>query len=101
MAACQLFLSCDDQQRVDRRLFFIGVLPLLGDGAVRAFIGVFASTAVAFFAREVWPFVRPCTNILLFTANLQILAVFFAAALLLTDSLDGFGLSNFEVSSAC
>lgn len=68
---------------------------------MRAFIGVFASTAAAFFAREVWPFVRPCTNILLLTANLQILAVFFAAALLLTDSLDGFGLSNFEVSSAC
>ena len=80
-----------------RRLFFVAVLPLLGEGSARALIGVFASVWAALIARESWPFIRSTTCVLLVVGNLQILFVFFAATLLITESLDGFGLSDFEL----
>ena len=77
-----------------RRLFFVGVLPLLGEGAVRAFIGIFLSIWTVLIARESWPFNRSTTCVLLVVATLQILFVYFCASLILTGSLEGFGLSN-------
>ena len=108
-----------------RRLFFMGVLPvgyeytllfpvidlsfnptlalpaqqLLGEGSTRAFIGIFVSIWTAHLARESWPFIRSTISVLLVVAMLQILFVYFCAALLLTDSFEGFGWSDFELGS--
>ena len=77
-----------------KRLFLVAILPLLGEGAVRAFIGILVSTGAVLWARESWPFVKSTNSKLALAANLQILTVFFASAVLITDSLEGFGLNN-------
>ena len=66
-----------------KRLFLVAILPLLGEGAVRAFIGILVSTGTVLWARESWPFVKPTNSKLALAANLQILLVFFASALLI------------------
>ena len=82
-----------------RRLFLVGVLPLLGEKTVRAFIGIFVCIWTAHIARELWPFNRSTTCVLLVVGTIQILIVFFSAALILTGSLKGFGLSDFELGA--
>ena len=77
-----------------RRLFLIGVLPLLGEGTARASIGCFAAIVMAVVARENAPFIRSTTNTLLVVAQYQIVAVFYAAFVLLAGSLADFGLSD-------
>ncbi len=41
-----------------RRILFIGILPLLGTGALRASLGCLLSIVAAFCAREASPFLR-------------------------------------------
>ena len=41
-----------------KRLFLVAILPLLGEGVMRAFLGILVSTGAAFWARESWPFVK-------------------------------------------
>ena len=66
---------------------------------MRAFIGLFVSVWTAHLARESWPFIRSAICVLLVVAKLQIFFVYFCAALLLTDSFEGFGWSDFELGS--
>ena len=47
---------------MQRRILFIGVLPLLGDGALRCCIGLLLSLLVAIFLRETSPFLRGSTK---------------------------------------
>ena len=77
-----------------KRLFLVAILPLLGEGVMRAFIGILVSTGAAFWARESWPFVKSTNSRLALAANVQILGVFFASAVLITDSLGSFGLDD-------
>jgi hypothetical protein len=77
-----------------KRLFLVAILPLLGEGVMRAFIGILVSTGAAFWARESWPFVKSTNSKLALAANVQILGVFFASAVLITDSLGSFGLDD-------
>ena len=79
------------------RIFFIGVLPLLGEGLTRAFIGIFGSAVSLIIARETMPFARYTTSLLLCAANIQLMILFFASAILLSDTLRDFGLSNEEL----
>ena len=55
-----------------RRILFIGVLPLLGDGALRASLGCFLAIIAAIFVRESSPFIRNTTNVLLIIAQYQV-----------------------------
>jgi len=75
-------------------VLFIGVLPLLGSGSLRASIGCFLSVLCAAFVREASPFLRDTTNLLMVVAQYQILATFMAALILITGSLETFGLSD-------
>ena len=80
-----------------RRLFLIGVVPLLGEGSARASIGCFASLIMAIIAREQAPFVRRTTSTLLVVAQYQILAAYYAAFVILSGSLADFGLTDFAL----
>ena len=77
-----------------KRLFFVAVLPFFGEPVLRAFIGILASVCAVHWARESWPFIESTNSQLAFTANLQIQGVYFASLLLLTDSMNGVGLSD-------
>ena len=77
-----------------KRLFFVAALPFFGEPVFRAFIGILASACAVHWARESWPFIESTNSQLAFTANLQIQGVYFASLLLLTDSMNGFGLSD-------
>ena len=70
---------------------------MLGQGLKRALIGLLVAFWSSHLARELWPFIRPRTSILYFIANLQISGVFFAAVLLLSESVNGFGLKDSEL----
>ena len=58
LPSCWAF-ECAEMQR---RILFIGVLPLLGDGAFRACVGLFISIVAAVFIRETSPFIRDTTK---------------------------------------
>ena len=77
-----------------KRLFFVAVLPFFGEPVFRAFIGILASMCAVLWARESWPFTESTNSQLALAAALQILGVYFASALLLTDSMKGIGLSD-------
>jgi hypothetical protein len=55
-----------------RRILFIGVLPLLGTGSLRATIGCFFSILLAAYFRESNPYIRNTTNILAVVAQYQV-----------------------------
>ncbi len=80
-----------------KRLFLVGVLPLLGEGTARASIGCFAAIVLAVAARENAPFVRAHTNTLLVCSWWQILSVFYAAFVILSGNMKDFGLSDFAL----
>jgi len=76
---------------------FIGVLPLLGGGSLRAALGCFLCLLVAVFTREASPFIRPTTNLLSVVAAYQLLGTFMAALALASQSLHVFHLDDFTL----
>jgi hypothetical protein len=81
-----------------RRIVFIGFLPLLGSGALRASLGTFLAIVATSVCRELSPFVHSSTNVLLMVAQYQILATFLLALILISDSLAVFGLEDLSMS---
>jgi hypothetical protein len=63
------------------------VLPLTGNGALAATIGVFASVLFAVIFREASPFIRPFSNILFFASQYQIMVTYFGALIIRTQAL--------------
>ena len=55
-----------------RRIVYLGVVPLVGAGSLRATFGCFVSIVFAVYAREAAPFLRGSTNILLVVAQYQV-----------------------------
>jgi serine/threonine protein kinase/membrane protein implicated in regulation of membrane protease activity len=83
-----------------RRIIFIAVIPLLGnEQSIRAIIGCMLSLVMIGFVREVSPFIRGATNILLGVAQYQIFLTFFAAFIIVTDGLAHLGLSTFALGA--
>jgi len=80
-----------------RRIFFIGFLPLLGDGSLRASMGSLFAIIAAIYIREVSPFIRGTTNVLLVVAQYQILLTFFAALIIISSALAVFHLHPLEL----
>ena len=79
-----------------RRIFFIGVLPLISaDPANRAYIGCGLALVSAIYFREMTPFRIPFTNFVAVVAQYSILVTFMAALILETDSLEKFGIGGF------
>ena len=78
-----------------RRVFLIAVLPLLGLGSARAFIGLLVSAAAAVLGREVMPFNDTNANSLLSAAQYQICFTFLGALAILSDAVGSLGLSDF------
>ncbi len=62
-------------------------------------IGIFGSAVAVVLARESRPFLKPSTNVLLFVANIEVAATFFSAALLLSDTVHGIGLTDFQLGA--
>ena len=84
---------------VYRRIVFIGILPLIGDGAFRASIGSFISILAAVFCRESAPFLRESTNDLLVVGQYQILATCLGALAILSGALEDFELGDLALGS--
>lgn len=77
-----------------RRITYIGLIPLVGTGSLRACFGCFVSIVFAVYTREAIPFLRGTTNVLLVVAQYQILATYLAALALETEALSIIGLSD-------
>ena len=82
-----------------RRIVFIGFLPLLGSGTLRAIIGCFLSLVLGKMVREISPFVNESTNILNDFAQYQILFTLLAALAIETGTLGILGLSDLALGS--
>jgi len=73
-----------------RRIFFIGIVPLLSTKAVRrSAIGFFCSLLSYIFYREVEPFQRRSTNVVAYVAQFSILMTYGAALVIETDLSHG------------
>ena len=77
-----------------RRIFYVGVLALFGQGRVRTSIASFASIIFCVGIREASPFVRGPTNILAYVAQYSILGTSLASLILSSNSLSSFGLTE-------
>ena len=70
---------------------------MLGSGTLRASIGCLLGMVIISFLREAEPFLDRRTNILLIVSAYQILYTLICGLVILTESLDVFGLSGIEL----
>mmetsp|Transcript_16416 Transcript_16416/g.19416 ORF Transcript_16416/g.19416 Transcript_16416/m.19416 type:complete len:253 (+) Transcript_16416:141-899(+) len=72
-----------------RRILFIAIIPLLASqSAIRAALGCAISMVCASLLREISPFIRDATNLLLNLAQYQILVTYFGAFIIITNTLE-------------
>jgi hypothetical protein len=91
LPSCYLF----EVVEVVRRMFFVAVLPLCGDGVARATFGCLGALVWAVGAREVRPFVDPAANDLLTVSSVAVFVTYLGALAVASGSLGGLGLSDF------
>jgi len=80
---------------VYRRIFFIGVLPLISDSdEKRAWIGMFAAFVFVVVLIQLEPFVDPMTNEVLSASQFQKFFTYMAALAISTDAVKLFNFSD-------
>ena len=84
-----------------RRIFFIGVIPLIGqDPVIKAYIGAMASMVFMIYFRETSPFLVDFTNVLATVSQYQILFVYLAALFIKTGAIEKIGVDIFYLGCA-
>jgi hypothetical protein len=81
-----------------RRIFFVGILPLLGNNqTIKTYIGCALALLSTIYFRELTPFRVEFTNFLAVIAQYVILLAFMAALMIQSDAVSSIGISNFAL----